>query len=81
MRPVPQAARSSVATKAITVLAVVVTTATAAVSGTMAGTSSKLAVILPVTALVGAALSVLALTRFRVFVMVMLVMRSSIDLA
>jgi putative inorganic carbon (hco3(-)) transporter len=81
MRPVPQAARSSVATKAITVLAVIVTTATAAVSGTMAGTSSKLAVILPVTALVGAALSVLALTRFRVFVMVMLVMRSSIDLA
>lgn len=81
MRPVPQAARSSVATKAITVLAVIVTTATAAVSGTMAGTSSKLAVILPVTAVVGAALSVLALTRFRVFVMVMLVMRSSIDLA
>jgi putative inorganic carbon (HCO3(-)) transporter len=81
MRPVPQAAPSSVATKAITVLAVIVTTATAAVSGTMAGTSSKLAVILPVTALVGAALSVLALTRFRVFVMVMLVMRSSIDLA
>jgi putative inorganic carbon (hco3(-)) transporter len=81
MRPVPQAARGDAATTAITVLAVVATTATAAVSGTMAGTSSKLAVILPLTALVGAALSVLALTRFKVFVMAMLVLRSSMDLA
>jgi putative inorganic carbon (HCO3(-)) transporter len=81
MRPVPQAARAGVAAKAVTVLAVLATTATAAVSGAMAGTNSKLAVILPVTAMAGAALTVLALTRFRVFVMAMLVMRSSIDLA
>jgi putative inorganic carbon (hco3(-)) transporter len=80
-RPVPQAARASVATKVITVLAVLTATATAALSGTMAGSSSKLAVILPLTALVGAALSVLALTRFKVFVMCMLVVRSSMDLA
>jgi putative inorganic carbon (HCO3(-)) transporter len=81
MRPVPQASRDDVATTAIVVLAVVVTTATAAVSGTMAGTSSKMAVILPLTALVGVVLSVLALTRFKVFVMSMLVMRASMDLA
>jgi putative inorganic carbon (HCO3(-)) transporter len=81
MRPVPLEERSSVATKAITVLAVIAATATAALSGTMAGTSSKLAVILPLTALVGVALCVLALTRFKVFVLAMLAMRSSIDLA
>jgi putative inorganic carbon (HCO3(-)) transporter len=81
MRPVPQIERSDVATKAITVLAVLVATATAALSGAMAGTSSKLAVILPLTVLVGIALSVLALTRFKVFVMVMLTVRSSMDLA
>lgn len=81
MRPVPHAERSSAATKAVTVLAVVATTVTAAWSGTMAESSSKLAVILPVTAIVGAALAVLALTRFKVFVMAMLIMRASIDLA
>jgi putative inorganic carbon (hco3(-)) transporter len=81
MRPVPQAARGDLATTAITVLAVIATTATAAVSGTMAGTNSKMAVILPLTALVGAVLGVLALTRFKVFVMCMLVMRASMDLA
>lgn len=81
MRPVPQTARGDVATTAITVLAVLVTAATAAVSGTMAGTNSKMAIILPLTALVGAALCVLALTRFKVFVMCMLVMRASMDLA
>jgi putative inorganic carbon (hco3(-)) transporter len=81
MRPVPQEERSSVAAKAITGLAVLAVTATAAWSGATAGTSSKLAVVLPVTAMVGAALSILALTRFRVFVMAMLVMRASMDLA
>lgn len=47
----------------------------------MAGTSSKLAVVLPLTAMVGAALAILALTRFKVFVLAMLVMRASMDLA
>lgn len=81
MRSLPHQERDSAAMKAVTLVAVVVTTATAAFSGTMAGSNSKLAVILPVTALVGLALAGLALTRFKIYVMVMLIMRSSIDLA
>lgn len=80
-RDLPEAAHSSAAMKAVTVLAVVAATATAAYSGAMAGSSSKLAIILPITALSGVVLAVLALTRFKVYVMIMLVMRSSIDLA
>ena len=81
MRSLPHEERDSAAMKAVTLVAVVVATATAAFSGTMAGSNSKLAVILPMTALVGLAVGVLALTRFKVYVMVMLIMRSSIDLA
>jgi putative inorganic carbon (HCO3(-)) transporter len=81
MRSLPHEERDSAAMKAVTLVAVVAITATAAFSGTMAGSNSKLAVILPVTALVGLALAALALTRFKVYVMVMLIMRSSIDLA
>jgi O-antigen ligase len=81
MRSLPHEERDSAAMKAVTLVAVVAITATAAFSGMMAGSNSKLAVILPVTALVGLALAVLALTRFKVYVMVMLIMRSSIDLA
>lgn len=67
--------------KAVTAVAVAVATGTAAYSGVMAGSSSKLAVVLPVTALVGVALAVTALTRFKIYVMVMLIIRSSLDLA
>jgi putative inorganic carbon (hco3(-)) transporter len=81
MRSLPHEERDSAAMKAVTLVAVVAITATAAFSGTMAGSNSKLAVILPVTALVGLALAALALTRFKLYVMVMLIMRSSIDLA
>jgi putative inorganic carbon (hco3(-)) transporter len=81
MRSLPEAERNSVAMKAVTVVAVLVTTATAAFSGTMAGSDSKLAVILPVTVVVGGTLAVLALTRFKIYVMVMLIMRSGMDLA
>jgi putative inorganic carbon (HCO3(-)) transporter len=80
-RDLPEGARSSAATKALTVLAVAAATATAAYSGAMAGSSSKLAIILPITALIGVVLAALALTRFKVYVMIMLIMRSSIDLA
>jgi putative inorganic carbon (hco3(-)) transporter len=80
-RGLPQTERSSTGMKAVTVLAVVAATATAAYSGAMAGTSSKLAVILPVTAIAAMALAGLALTRFKVYVMIMLIMRSSLDLA
>jgi putative inorganic carbon (hco3(-)) transporter len=81
MRSLPWAEPDSIAMKAVTVIAVLVMAATAAFSGTMAGTNSKLAVILPVTVVVGVTLAVLALTRFKVYVMVMLIMRSSMDLA
>ena len=50
-------------------------------SGRAAGSGSKAAVVLPVAAGVGLALCVLAVRRFSTFVMVMLVLRSGVDLA
>jgi putative inorganic carbon (hco3(-)) transporter len=77
----PRAARSGAAVKALTALAVVVATGTAVYTGVMAGSGSKLAVVLPVTTLAAVALAVTALTRFKLYVMIMLAMRSSLDLA
>jgi putative inorganic carbon (HCO3(-)) transporter len=71
----------SAAGKALTFVAVLVAVGLAAVSGLGAGTGSKLAVVLPVAVATGAVLGLLALTRFSVYVMVMLVLRASIDLA
>jgi putative inorganic carbon (hco3(-)) transporter len=67
--------------KAFTVLLVAVAAAAAAISGLSVGQDSKLAVVLPVAAAAGVGLGVLALTRFRIYVVIMLVLRASIDLA
>jgi O-antigen ligase len=64
-----------------TFLVVAVAAGLAAFSGMASGGGSKLAVVLPVAIAVAGGLGVLALTRFSVYVMVMLVLRSSIDLA
>src|SRR3954467_15018141 len=53
----------------------------AAGSGLAAGEGSKTGVVLPLAIGVGLILAVLALTRFQYYVMVMLVARSSLDLA
>lgn len=68
-------------TKVVTFLAVGLAAGTAAVSGISVGQDSKLAVVLPVAAAVGVGLGILALTRFQVYVMIMLVLRASLDLA
>jgi O-antigen ligase len=53
----------------------------AAASGMGAGEGSKSAVVLPLAIGAGLVLGLLALTRFQVYVMVMLIARSSLDLA
>jgi putative inorganic carbon (HCO3(-)) transporter len=68
-------------TKLVTFLAVFLAAGAAAVSGLSAGQDSRLAVVLPVATAVGVGLGILALTRFQVYVMVMLVLRASLDLA
>lgn len=75
------APEQGVAAKALTFLAVLVAVGLAAFSGLGAATGSKLAVVLPVAAAAGVALGLLALTRFSFYVMAMLVLRASIDLA
>jgi putative inorganic carbon (HCO3(-)) transporter len=70
-----------VTSKALTVLAVLVAAAVAAFSGLGVGSGSKLAVVLPLALAAGAILTVLAFTRFSIYVMVLLVLRASIDLA
>jgi len=70
-----------VTSKALTVLAVLVAAAVAAFSGLGIGSGSKLAVVLPLALAAGAILAVLAFTRFSLYVMVLLVLRASIDLA
>ena len=64
-----------------TFAAVFVAAALAARSGLAVGGASKSAVVLPLAAGVGIALGLLALTRFQAYVMTMLVLRSSLDLA
>src|SRR5438270_9509972 len=68
-------------TKVATFAAVFVAAILASASGLAAGEGSKSGVVLPIA--IGAALilAVLALTRFQIYVMVMLVARSSLDLA
>lgn len=73
--------RPGVASKVLTVLAVLVAATVAAFSGLGAGGDSKLAVVLPLALAAGAMLAVLAFTRFSLYVMVLLVLRASIDLA
>ncbi|MBV9283861.1 MAG: hypothetical protein JO176_04565, partial [Acidimicrobiia bacterium] len=64
-----------------TVAAVVVAAALAAAAGMGAGNGPKSAVVLPVAIGAGLILGVLALTRFQIYVVVMLVTRASLDLA
>jgi putative inorganic carbon (hco3(-)) transporter len=66
--------------KVITVVVVLAAACLAALSGLGAGSDSKLAVVLPLALAAGVMLCVLALTRFSVFVMAILVLRASIDL-
>ena len=66
--------------KVITVAIVLAAACLAALSGLGAGGDSKLAVVLPLAVAAGVMLGVLALTRFSVFVMAILVLRASIDL-
>jgi putative inorganic carbon (hco3(-)) transporter len=65
----------------VTVAAVCVAVVLAATSGMAAGEGSKSAVVLPIAIGAGLILGVLALTRFQLYVMLMLVTRSSLDLA
>ena len=73
--------RPGAVTRALTILAVLVAAAVAALSGLGAGSNSKLALVLPVALAAGVILAVLAMTRFTIYVMALLVLRASIDLA
>jgi putative inorganic carbon (hco3(-)) transporter len=64
----------------VTFLFILAGTGVAVVSGVNAE-GSKLAVVLPVAVAAGILLGLLALTRFRLYVMVMLVVRASMDLS
>jgi O-antigen ligase len=66
---------------ALTFLAVAAASGLAAASGMAVGGGSKLAVVLPLAVAIAVGLGVLALTRFSGYVMAMLVLRASIDLA
>src|SRR5436305_6227974 len=68
-------------TKIATVAAVVLAVVLAAASGLAAGEGSKSGVVLPIAIGAGLVLAVLALTRCQIYVMVMLIARSSLDLA
>src|SRR5438105_10197727 len=68
-------------TKVGTFAAVVVAVVLAAAAGMGAGEGSKSAVVLPIAIGSGLILGVLALTRFQLYVIVMLITRSSLDLA
>ncbi|MGI8698754.1 MAG: hypothetical protein ACR2J0_06400, partial [Mycobacteriales bacterium] len=81
---VPQAAPAPVSrllARAATFVAVAAAVVFAAVSGQGYASGSRLLLALPLIAAVAVALGVLALTRFSVFVMVMLTIRASLDLA
>jgi putative inorganic carbon (HCO3(-)) transporter len=66
--------------KVVTFVLVFLAVAVSAFSGLSAGTGSRLTVVLPVVGLLGLLLGALALSRFSVYVMLMLVIRSSLDL-
>jgi len=67
--------------KVATFAAVFVAAALAAASGLAAGEGSKSGLVLPVAIGAALVLAVLALTRFQLYVVVMLITRSSLDLA
>ena len=73
--------RRSLRRDAITFAAVAAASGLAAASGMSVGGGSKLAVVLPLAVAVAVGLGVLALTRFGGYVMAMLVLRASIDMA
>ncbi|MBV8985196.1 MAG: hypothetical protein JO248_12245 [Acidimicrobiia bacterium] len=73
----PRADWKKVATFAAVFLAAVL----AAASGLAAGEGSKSALVLPIAIGAGLILAVLALTRFQLYVMIMLFTRSTLDLA
>jgi len=79
--PKPSLSRPSLPANAVTFLAVAAAGGLAAASGMSVGGDSKLAVVLPLAAATAVGLGVLALTRFSGYVMAMLVLRASIDLA
>ena len=66
--------------KVLTVLAVLAAAVLAAVSGSSLGDGTKAAVVLPLAAGVGLCLAWLAASRFMIYVLIMLTLRSSIDL-
>src|SRR6266550_8340847 len=68
-------------TKVATFAAVFVAVVLAAATGMGAGEGSKSAVVLPLAVGCGLILAALALTRFQLYVMVMLIARSTLDLA
>ena len=67
--------------KVVTFAAVALAVVLAAASGLAAGEGSKSAVVLPIAIGAGLILGVLALTRFQLYVMLMLITRSTLDLA
>ena len=67
--------------KVATFAAVFAAAVLASASGLAAGEGSKSGIVLPVAIGAALVLAVLALTRFQIYVMVMLVTRSSLDLA
>ncbi len=73
--------KPSLPANAGTFLAVAAAAGLAAASGMSVGGGSKLAVVLPLAAAAAAGLGALALTRFSGYVMAMLVLRASVDLA
>jgi putative inorganic carbon (HCO3(-)) transporter len=77
--PGRRAQDSSLATAAILV-AIVVASSASSLSGLFAGTGSKVEFVLPLAAVMGVGLAILALTRFSAFVFVVLVVRASLDL-
>jgi len=70
----------SVAGRVATIAAATLVCAAAIVSGFSAGGENKAMVVLPIAAVVGLGVAVLALTRFAPFVLLLLGARSSIDL-
>ena len=74
------ASSSSAVAKLVTFLLVFLAVAVSVFSGLSAGAGSRLTVVLPIVGFLGLVLGALALTRFSVYVMMMLVIRSSLDL-
>lgn len=79
--PTPSVAPGGTLTRVLLVAAAVATGCGAVLSGLAAGEGSRAAVVLPLAAGTGLILAAVALTRFAAFVMIMLVLRASMDLA